>query len=141
MVLSRIALLAVVFLLAFTGTLMSAEAKPAPVATDQAAICVYGDVYNTGSLPCRGIVCNGQTQYAWQNCVSPPNPPCTIVRCDEADQEQVAICVYGDAYNTGGRPCQGAVCIGYTMGRWVDCYPRFPPCWACPPPPATAKVA
>lgn len=49
-------------------------------------------------------------------------------------QDQVALCVYGDAYNTGGSPCAGAVCVGWTMGRWVDCYPRLPPCWACPPP-------
>lgn len=90
--LGRVVLLATLFLLAFTGTVMSAEAK-----------------------------------------VEQPT-------FDEADREQVALCVYGDAYNTGGRPCQGAVCIGYTMGHWVDCYPRFPPCWACPPPPALTKL-
>lgn len=67
-------------------------------------------------------------------------PAATATASATESDEQVAICVYGDAYNTGGRPCQGAVCIGYTMGNWVNCYPRLPPCWSCPPPPA-ARLA
>lgn len=111
---------------------------------DQAAICVVGDVYNTGSLPCAGLVCYGQSQYAWQTCVG--NPICLPPRCHipppeaGAQQNQVALCVYGDAYNTGGSRCEGAVCVGWTMGDWVDCYPRFPPCWACPPPPPMRRM-
>ncbi len=120
-----------------------ARAAPAPAALDQAAICVVGDVYNTGSLPCAGLVCYGQTQYAWQNCVG--SRPCLPPRChipppgSASADGQVAICVAGDAYNTGGGPCEGAVCLGWTMGHWVDCYPRFPPCLACPPPPPAIR--
>lgn len=113
-------------------------------ADGQAAICVYGDVYNTGSIPCPGVVCYGQTQYAWQTCVG---RVCLPPRCHipppgaASTQAQVAICVYGDAYNTGGSRCEGAVCLGWTMGHWVDCYPRFPPCLACPPPPPATRIA
>lgn len=57
-----------------------------------------------------------------------------------ATTDQVALCVYGDAYNTGGSRCAGAVCVGWTMGHWVNCYPRFPPCWACPSPPPMRAV-
>lgn len=115
----------------------------APDLDARAAICLAGDVYNTGSLPCAGLACYGQTQYGWQHCVG--NPVCLPPRChipppmetlESNTDQQVALCVYGDAYNTGGRPCQGVVCVGYTMGQWVNCYPRLPPCWACPPPPA-----
>lgn len=109
-----------------------------------AAICVYGDVYNTGSMPCPAVACYGQTQSGWQTCVGrvclPPR--CHIPPPSQVDGEagQVAICVYGDAYNTGGSRCEGAVCVGWTMGHWVDCYPRFPPCLACPPPPPLARL-
>lgn len=109
----------------------------ASTSSSQAAVCLAGDAYNTGSLPCAGLACYGRSQYAWQTCIG--KPVCVPPRCHippptttaQADGAQVALCVYGDAYNTGGRPCQGAVCVGYTMGRWVDCYPRLP-CWTCP---------
>ena len=118
-------------------------------ADGQAAVCVYGDVYNTGSIRCPAVVCYGQTQYAWQTCVGrvclPPQchiPPPATTATAAAPDANVAICVYGDAYNTGGSRCEGAVCLGWTMGRWVDCYPRIPPCSiTCPPPPPATRLA
>ena len=126
-------------------TTCAAEAS----AGEQAAVCVYGDVYNTGSIRCPAVVCYGQTQYAWQTCVGrvclPPRchiPPPEGLGQTAASDAQVAICVYGDAYNTGGSRCEGAVCLGWTMGRWVDCYPRIPPCSiTCPPPPPATRLA
>ena len=117
--------------------------EPVAAADGQAAVCVYGDAYNTGSIPCPALACYGQTQYAWQTCVGrvclPPRchipPPGALDDSAALAADQVALCVYGDAYNTGGSRCAGAVCVGWTMGHWVDCYPRIPPCWACPPPP------
>lgn len=119
----------------------SVQAAPAPAAIDQAAICVAGDVYNTGSLPCAGLACYGQTQYAWQTCVG--KPVCLPPRCHippPATESQVATCIYGDAHNTGGSRCEGVVCVGWTMGHWVDCYARIPPCLACPPPPPLTRT-
>jgi hypothetical protein len=112
---------------------------PAPASTQQAAICVVGDVYNTGSLPCAGLVCYGQTQYYWQNCIG--SPPCMPPRCESSltattSHEQVAICSIGNAYNTGGTPCEGVVCTGWNQYGWQTCYPELGPCWpVCPPPP------
>lgn len=118
-----------------------ATAPTAATADDQAAICVAGDVYNTGSLPCAGLACYGQTQYAWQTCIG--KPICLPPRCHippPATDDQVATCVYGDAHNTGGSRCEGVVCVGWTMGHWVDCYVRLPPCFACPPPPPLTRI-
>lgn len=74
----RAALLCTLFL-GLIVTALPAQAA-AQESDQQAAICVVGDVYNTGSRPCAGLVCYGQSQYAWQNCVT-FNPPCTVVHC------------------------------------------------------------
>lgn len=115
----------------------SADAKP--TASGGVALCV-GNAYNNQQGPssgCDGVACTGYSNEDWETCVG----DCTT--CGDADSgialahadEQVALCVYGDAYNTGGSRCAGAVCVGWTMGHWVDCYPRIPPCYTCPPPP------
>ncbi len=42
------------------------------------------------------------------------------------DAEAVGYCVAGDIVNSGGPPCTGIVCIGYTGGQWQDCIPGRP---------------
>ena len=126
--------------LALTATFaLSLLVTAQPVdAAPQAAVCVVGDVYNTGSLPCAGLVCYGQSQYAWQTCVgsTPCLPPDCHFSPPAAASEQVAICVIGDAYNTGGSRCEGVVCLGWNQWGWQTCYPELGPCWpTCPPPP------
>ncbi len=48
-----------------------------------------------------------------------------LVPAQEA--EAVAYCVIGDVINTGGSPCYGYVCMGYSTGYgWHDCIPGRP---------------
>ncbi len=58
-----------------------------------------------------------------------------LVPAEEA--EAFAWCVL-EVHNTGGEPCGGVVCIGYSSHRgWQSCYPPYrPPCYdhGCPPP-------
>ncbi|MEK6975548.1 MAG: hypothetical protein AABY18_04305 [Candidatus Thermoplasmatota archaeon] len=114
----------------------SADAKP--TVDNGVALCV-ADVYNNQQGPssgCDGVACTGYSNEDWETCVG----DCTTCVNGRATDANVALCVYGDAYNTGGSRCAGVVCVGWTMGHWVDCYPRLPPCWACPPPPPTTRL-
>jgi hypothetical protein len=106
-----------------------------PIVTESsmqaAAICVVADVYNTGSLPCDGLVCYGQTQSAWQTCVG--ESPCIPPRCHipppqlagSTASAGTSLCTAGDLYNNqAGQPssgCDGVVCTGYANGDWDRC--------------------
>jgi len=116
---------------------LTVNAEPAQAV----GLCAYDDIYNNMGGPgseCQGVVCMGyNSQTGWQTCVPPG--PCGVsclatgTTASSSDlgtdaSQQMAICVIGDLYNTGGSPCEGAVCTGWNQWGWQKCYPDFG-CW------------
>jgi hypothetical protein len=141
------------FAAAFALSFLTVTATPADAigvpqteeSTELVALCVYGDAYNTHpqKLPCRGPVCTGYDHRGWTTCY--PEKFCETARCETyydevcavvgctaqsglAADQQMAICVIGDAYNTGHSRCEGVVCTGWNQYGWQTCYPDFG-CW------------